>query len=389
MKLLYFILLIISAVFYPMYKDNLSFLLLLTLILLPIVLLILLIISVKFVKIRVSADKTYTEHGKPVKFKVRLTNRSFIPISSATIVLKYKSNNNQFRKFSTSIPISSRSAESVILTVKSEHCGIVDAYIGKIKFNDLIGIFSINKKISFHKEIFIFPVAYPFETSVISNMNTDSDSNLFSHDKAGDDPSEVFDLREYREGDVMNRIHWKLSSRSDNYIIKELSAAVSSQVLFIPDFLGCGNEKQIDDVLDILASFSNFLIKKQLVHHIALLDGNIEFMNISNLDDMYEFLSKQIKLLPFYKIDTSAILELINSEITLQRCYSHIICISSKMNIPIFHELELMNLAERISVICLDENKINTDEIHSKLSETVVFNTTVESFYEDLSFFNI
>ena len=40
-------------------------------------------------------------------------------------------------------------------------------------------------------------------------MQIESDS--YSTIKGGDDPSEVFAIREYREGDRLQRIHWKLS----------------------------------------------------------------------------------------------------------------------------------------------------------------------------------
>jgi hypothetical protein len=42
-----------------------------------------------------------------------------------------------------------------------------------------------------------FPEAVPVTAEVTSCADTDMDSDTFYSDRPGDDPSEVFDLREY------------------------------------------------------------------------------------------------------------------------------------------------------------------------------------------------
>ena len=49
----------------------------------------------------------------------------------------------------------------------------------------------------------------------------DSDSPEFSKVKSGDDPSEIFDLHPYREGDAVNLIHWKLTEKMDKALACE------------------------------------------------------------------------------------------------------------------------------------------------------------------------
>ena len=50
---------------------------------------------------------------------------------------------------------------------------------------------------------------------------TSADSDRFSTYKKGDDPSEIFDIREYADGDKIQRIHWKLSSKTGDLMVKE------------------------------------------------------------------------------------------------------------------------------------------------------------------------
>ena len=49
------------------------------------------------------------------------------------------------------------------------------------------------------------------------------------------DNSDVFDLRNYNEHDNMKKIHWKLSSKSDELIVKKYASYERTQSLIALD----------------------------------------------------------------------------------------------------------------------------------------------------------
>ena len=55
--------------------------------------------------------------------------------------------------------------------------------------------------------------------------------------KPGDDPSEIFNIREYHPGDAVSRIHWKLSSKSDILFIKEFGFPIEKKILLLAEYL--------------------------------------------------------------------------------------------------------------------------------------------------------
>lgn len=59
---------------------------------------------------------------------------------------------------------------------------------------------------------------------------TSADSDRFSTYKKGDDPSEIFDIREYADGDKIQRIHWKLSSKTGDLMVKEGSLPLMKEI---------------------------------------------------------------------------------------------------------------------------------------------------------------
>lgn len=54
--------------------------------------------------------------------------------------------------------------------------------------------------------------------------------------RKGGDPSEMFDIREYAPGDDVRTIHWKLSSKTDELIVRQASDPSHYNVAILPDF---------------------------------------------------------------------------------------------------------------------------------------------------------
>ena len=75
-----------------------------------------------------------------------------------------------------------------------------------------------------------------FETGIKVGIRTRlffSDGEHYHPQWNGDDPAEILKLREYREGDRLNRIHWKLSARNDMLIVKEMSMPLGLSLIHI------------------------------------------------------------------------------------------------------------------------------------------------------------
>ncbi len=93
----------------------------------------------------------------------------------------------------------------------------------------------------------------------------DLDGDRYSTVRSGDDPSEIFGLRDYREGDRLSCIHWKLSENREN-TCKRIEPAHLHAPAFLLDLNGDSGE--LDCLLDALASLSAFLAAQELPHRI-------------------------------------------------------------------------------------------------------------------------
>lgn len=292
MKFVYLILLIISAAFHIMYKGDLSFALLAFMIVFPIMLFIGLAINTLRMKTAVYCEYPSAEKGRPLVLKVRLENRSFLPVSSCVIGVSYRTavpfEKSVLRKHTISVPLGAGAAETISVSFVPKHCGTVEIMLKNIVVYDLIGLASMRKRVGFHKKMTVQPVIYPIAADMESSIVFNAESDVFSPEKAGDDPSEIFSLREYRDGDNPNRIHWKLSSRTDDFIVKELSMPVGSRILVMADFGGCGSAECCDRILETAFSISDFLTSKGAVHSAAF-PYNDCTVHVSEINDRESF----------------------------------------------------------------------------------------------------
>ncbi|MBQ5319249.1 MAG: DUF58 domain-containing protein [Oscillospiraceae bacterium] len=359
MRLIYFLLLLFSAGFHVLYKGDLSFILLMFVLVMPFFMLIILCITAVSVRVNAYFEQTSVPRGMAAVLKINVKNNSVFPIARCYVEIAYKSNilfdSASKKKFSLSAAVGARANETFSINISPSHCGSVDVRITKIRLRDTLGLFSIPVKVTPENRIIALPIIFPIQAEIRNNASSTLESSTFSPFKPGDDPSEIFSLREYREGDNNNRIHWKLSSRSETFIVKELSLPVGSNILLIMDFCGCGNADSIDRILDSAFSVSNFLIEYGITHTIAYAcsDYTVQRYEITNTDKFISAVSEIIFNLKNAAVDISfSSAEKTEEEFTVKSRFSRVITFSDRTDIVHTEELEATCGDAHLTIIC-------------------------------------
>ena len=97
-------------------------------------------------------------------------------------------------------------------------------------------------------------------------------------------------------GDKMQKIHWKLSAKSDSLIVKEYSEPVGFAIVIFVNLFSPGKKEdrqKRDAVLETAASLSWTLIEQNYTHIVAWVGerGRIRRRKISDYEDIYEMLA--------------------------------------------------------------------------------------------------
>lgn len=135
------------------------------------------------------------------------------------------------------MPISMKAAEHFDLSLVSEYCGLIRLQIERMEYIDLLGLVSVSLDMPVMGETVILPKeqeGVPEQKSNFQSGISEAEESLAK----GYDFAEVTDMREYRPGDRIKDIHWKLSAKKDELMVKERTGVAQSQVILLLDLSG-------------------------------------------------------------------------------------------------------------------------------------------------------
>lgn len=270
--ILYLCLVVGTIIFAALYRFYFPIVIILLEIILPIVLFIITMISRLLLEIRINSKFNTFNKGSEVPIDIAIDNKSIFPISKIrfNVICKDRYGKQSVVKIKTLA--NSRSITNITYNIDVKYCGIIDIAIEKVYIYDYLSLFKIRKKINKRASIIILPNVYNVDNDIaISEVECD-EGTRYSEYISGEDNSEIFDIRDYVQGDKLNRVHWKLSSKYDNMVVKEFGYPLSTRIeLLLELYVDKSKEweKIVDGLIETVASVSSSLIQKGHEHNIV------------------------------------------------------------------------------------------------------------------------
>ena len=296
-KLLYAVLLVVLVLFYYLYRGDpergdLSLALLVFAVLFPLILLLGLLRLKHALWARLFHSKEPIRKGQMYQWVLQITNPSFFSCPESQITLEYANSlTGEQKELTFVVPVLPRNSQRVRFSFHAVTCGQMQMRIKEIVLFDTLRLFRTRIPLSLADQVLIMPdnqVQVPEEWPPVPHP--DSDSPEFSKVKAGDDPSEIFDLHPYREGDSISRIHWKLSSKLDSLMVKEYSLPLSSGTLLVTDVSLTGSMPaaalRLDTAYSVLFAAAASLAEQELSFAMTYYDADRGMLD----SDLYESL---------------------------------------------------------------------------------------------------
>ena len=236
-KLLYAAVIIGLASFYVLYIDYLPLVLLICALVLPLLLkagLVWLHFQAD-ASIECSAASCSARSRIPVTVVIRNRCPLWFPsgIAKVRVTHSFGAGRETFRM---RFPLQSRNTTRLTFHVSAESCGIVTAELLSVRIFDVLRLLHTRlRRTETEASVLVLPnpINIPLDTSAPPVENAESTQYA---DRPGDDPSELFGIREYLPGDPVSRIHWKLSSRSDTLYLKEFGAPIDKHTLLLVEY---------------------------------------------------------------------------------------------------------------------------------------------------------
>lgn len=148
------------------------------------------------------------------------------------------------------------------------HCGCIAFTVRSFWVCDLLGLFSIPRRAGQRTEVLVLPAVGEEEPPV--ELVGRQGEGAASRPRPGGGPGEDYDLRPYRPGDPLRSVHWKLTAKLDEPVVRE-TLEVRAPVLLLT-FDRSGPIAGLDTVLARLEGVSRWLLAHELPHYVQWLE---------------------------------------------------------------------------------------------------------------------
>lgn len=169
------------------------------------------------------------------EFCVTVKNNSFFPISAVTFEVEIQDLSDDgvvVQKIKTPVGIKER--KSIHTVVSTSHSALVECRVKKPRAYDAFGLLHFRIRNAAESSKLLISPIMDHESYIKGGRNAYlTDSDKYSETQKGDDPSQVFEVREYVPGDDIRRIHWRLSSKQDTLIVKEYSRPMEEDCVIL------------------------------------------------------------------------------------------------------------------------------------------------------------
>lgn len=243
-----------------------------------------------------------------VSVRLKIRNGGVLPVTKLFFVVTAE---NSCMPKAVKIPVtasvSARGESEVSCTAAAEYCGRYHFRAVKGKISDYLGIFS--RKIICREDAYVnvLPGFYSMEIKVSERTrNFAADGDTYDPHRSGDDPSEIFQIREFRDGDTLQRVHWKLSAKNEELMTKELGRPVGCSVLVLADLHMDKGEKnrplKMDAFYELAAALSISLQQAGVRHMAAWFDekqGEMCRVSIHGEEQVYEMTDRLLGAVPY------------------------------------------------------------------------------------------
>ncbi|MGN1343991.1 MAG: DUF58 domain-containing protein [Traorella sp.] len=219
------------------------------------------------------------------KLYIKYTSKSILPIG--IIHAKYELYNKFFeetQKYQTKFLVGHK--RLIIPLTEELKFGEYEIKKANIKLMDMLGLFSIHKKIKINPNLIQTPLL----------IQSYRQNNLYDtiQEKRGDE-NDDYDIREYRQGDSLKSIHYKISYKLSKLMVKEKIKQNQNEISIFLDLSG-----QEEDCIQVFSFFEKFIECLQLFNEKCevywISDKTIHSLIASSTNDTLKIIQEIISM---------------------------------------------------------------------------------------------
>jgi uncharacterized protein (DUF58 family) len=386
-RILYSFIFILSLMFVYFYGGRIAYTFFYVVLFLPLISSIyILLIRVSF-KYTLDIDRQFIMKGDIVKLLVKLNNKSvfFYPFIKISFCDFNPSPARQYLMKSFSLlPFSKR---TISFCVECKYRGCYQIGISSVVFVDFLGIIKLTKKKNISMPITVYPKVIFLEP--VNNKNVFSPQSQLYSNLYDEDMIMISDLRKYVFGDSVKRIHWKLTAKKNEIIVKNFEKTMDINTVLMLDLKrnDYRHEERIqieDKVIEAVAALTYLSLSNQIPVHLTYCANETtiaEARDLAGFDKIHRILA-EVKFTG--KIDIGFILE---EYIKSRKHNSNIFIVTPNINNELFQKLcRVKSSGFNLTLVFISDSAlINTEKECEEKILSSLFQKFIKSYVIDIN----
>lgn len=226
------------------------------------------------------------ERGRESLVKLVLSNRCLLAVNKikALIVVKDAMRGRK-KKYWMTLPVAPRGESEYIQAISFYGTGSYEVFLRKLKIYDITGLFCWNVRVKKQGMVQVLPELHDVPVRLTqATRNFYGEADVYDENMPGHDNSEIFQMREYRAGDRLQNVHWKLTAKQDELMVKDYSLPKACPVILFLSYQP-GKRRQLLAYLEAVASLSFSIMDAGCPHYVVWYDGSEQDIMRIRVDD--------------------------------------------------------------------------------------------------------
>lgn len=216
--------------------------------------------TVAAVSLGIAMDKHECSVGEKERVRILVNNRS--RFAAVNLYINFQMENAFHPNeewYRVNVPVYGSGTLESVWELTSIYTGKIDICLREWYLQDILGLFLFRRSCQERESLYVLPELTPLSFDY-SQDNVSMGDGEDAINRRGDDSSEILEIREYRAGDRIQRVHWKLTAKNDTLMVKEYGEFASRRIrIFI--FLAKEWTQELEAILQCAYSVCGYLTR--------------------------------------------------------------------------------------------------------------------------------
>lgn len=271
------------------------------------------------------------EKDQPVKCQIKIANKRRLPVIGLDMFVRCRNlRTAEAEGIKHRFSLLPKGTKCLEFDLQSQQSGLLQVSMQLNSCGDLFGLHRKKLSYSEKKELMVQPSLFQTLLDFTEQGMEVPDSEIYSTEKPGNDPGEIFAIREYVPGDAIRKIHWKLSEKCDKMMVREFGLQIVNDVLVLLETAGAASAEETDAITEVYGSVCQALSNNGIVFQTGWRDPESDVLVMQMISSPGEFPDLLAQLMRLPPRSDGSVAERFVKQIG-QCDYSHIVIVGGQI----------------------------------------------------------